>query len=364
MLTQARVDGVIELIKKLQRPGFQLSNFDLKYRLIGSGFYPADSHEPDRRIMLASVSKILIAQLLAEALEDAPSSLNYGLKLLMELHGRLPAHFQKLIADKPFIIKLAGFAQNLHRIGKLGLLEKLVVAIGDFVLHNDQMPTLEIFYQAIGLSSNEATRIIQRYQQLRYGSPQKLQAAYEVQAPSFTSTVTLEKGAHWNQYMPNTGQIHEFATLLEWMVINCFTGKPNVYEQALIDIMTNNAQDFKHCATFSEWGQELIAKGVQIIEKTGYYPAVTWIPDLNLPCHMTISTVFTLHFPDGRLETFGAYWNLEMPIPTEPKRQWGVVYPNEWGENYRQYAAKVKAHFSHLFRDWLKEQMAVNGLKV
>jgi hypothetical protein len=291
-VTQVQVD---KLVRKL-RANVRIRQFRMlsRPRLYNEGIGVVGKSESNEPIFLASTSKVLILAELAKALE-ASGIVYFPLD---------EATFK------------ARVAQNIS------------------LYSSGQISLQELFYLVAAQSNNAATRLVKSLRGEQIGNS-VLQKNYRTMVPSYTMLETMEGNAHWVQEMPNTGLIHQLGEHMYGLVSRVLHGEANVYERILVNSLENNATDFKFCFTHSELGQKLISKGWQVYEKTGYYPAVSWIGGLaakGWPVVMTMATLVTVASPlTVETTSVWAYQNVEMPLPWESIVEEGVTFPNEWG---------------------------------
>lgn len=165
---------------------------------------------------------------------------------------------------------------------------------------------------------------------------------------------SLEGNHHWTEERPNTGRISEVAEQLDLLVRRVFAGTANPLEEILANSLLNNETDFRFCFTHSKFGKELRRKGYQIYEKTGYYPAVTWIRYLaeqGWPTVLVLATIVTIVTPEGAIHTFWYNVNTEVVHPWESITEEGVEFPDEWAKGYKAYVAMYKSVLDRTFRE-------------
>lgn len=360
MLTQKRVDDLHDAL--IANATLVQKGFNTGYRIFNSGFYHTGfvlKAEP--LIMLASTSKVLIALETAIALVDevqteiplTPNMLVEAIERDPQVVGR-PAykHLGKAVTQA----KIIAGAKKLPGGGRIvsGVAQQL-----EGQLQNVTVPITEVFYQSLTLSSNSATQAIAKFRG-RDINPTALANVYSHLSASYSMLVSTESNHHWTEYAPNVGKISEIGVLLYGLARGYVTKTANPLEVILAQSLINNKQDFGHCFTRSDKGQELISRKYVILEKTGYYPAVTWIEALarnGYPTICTVSSVFSIVSPSGIVDTFCAFINAEVAYPWERIEEDGIVFPNEWGESYKRYIAGVKAELNIQLR-----QMMLSGI--
>lgn len=277
----------------------------------------SDWEQDDPIIFLASVSKVIILLEMAQAL-DVAASVPFTQAMKLEAMERQPLH-----------------------------------VLDNYDLYGQQsLPVAELFYQVAAMSSNSATAAVKKLREGKIGTV-ALQEAYSQLAFSYQMLVSTENNHHWSEERPNTGRISEVATQLDLLVRRVQQGAATKLEQILANSLLNNEQDFGFCFTHSSLGRTLRNKGYQIYEKTGYYPAVTWIrwfAKQKWPTVMVQATVCTLISPEGEVTTFWNYSNTEVAYPWQTVEEEGIVFPNEWSEAYQSYIRSHKGRLDEQFR--------------
>jgi hypothetical protein len=322
--------------------------------------FVGDQIADEKKVMLASVSKIGIFLAQEEALLALPEQVAINPDILAELVGRQPTR----ITENPAYAHISEWlgkgidrlvaAQNLNKETEAAKIrQEIETKIREHMQTNEvTIPREELAYHVLTLSSNSATRLVKEL------SPAYSVALKEI-APSFEPLETTANFAHWFQPNPNVGKVSEFAQILDDLVHKHINGECNEFEEELLASMRNNPTDFNFDFTHSELGQELIENGWEVYEKTGYYPIVYWVQGLkDIPHHMVLANVCTIYNPaTEQVYTFHHHMEIAVAYPktVDPKlkEQTGVSFPNEWDPSYVAYSKSVQTRFGKIFREEL-----------
>lgn len=375
-ITQQYVNEHVERLLKLQAPwalregpDFAEMNPEQKVVILrGNSSLSSDYREQD--IMLASVPKVAINLAMAYLLEEL-EGLNREVVLdkgaLGELFGRDP----RRILDNPFYAKLLENPQVreiMQQVTEKKLsdaeLDNLKRKLEQLIPEDFEypVPLKELIYQALKLSSNNATRIAKK---LISDNSESINAELAKLVPKYTpSPADMSQLQHWVASKPNVGPLSEHVTLIHSLGQKLKSGTLTPAEEMVISDITNSDLDvIGHDFTHSELGKELISKGYRIIEKTGYYPCVFWIkefslPPYNYPPHMILATTVSIVPPEGSDEdvvSFGYYqmYAVRLPQTTEDKNIDGniVTVPSDLAPYKKAISVPVKNQVNKLFRE-------------
>lgn len=233
-----------------------------------------------------------------------------------------------------------------------------------------ELPVNEILYQALTLSSNTATKLLKIL--IQTNDPQQREfdqiVKAELDLPEYTPSDTSSAQSIWGSDLGNTGRISEFVELM-----HSFLSIDSNRNGVTASYLKNNPNDFGHDFTNSRLGEELINE-YDIYEKTGYYSMVNWVKglaDRGYPPHMSLSTVFTLVGPSGKLVTFGFSMSIAINLDMEQKAIEDVEFILEDGtsqvykiehvqtddhlKDLGEYYRRVFEVVSKIFRDKIAE---------
>lgn len=222
------------------------------------------------------------------------------------------------------------------------------------------IPMKEVFRAIATTSNNRFTTAVKELRVEHIGH-EALGDNYQNMAPGYEMLETTRGNFHWVQNGPNTGYISKFANVLDLLVQRYTQQTASEYEVILVECLMNNPYDFGFCFTHSELGQRLIDLGYKIVEKTGYYPGVTWVRALagqDYPVILVLATVVTVISPEGKVDTFWKYHNIEVPIPWETVVENGIRFPNEEGRWYKRFINRIIGRLNRNFRTELSRQIA------
>jgi hypothetical protein len=283
----------------------------------------------EKPFMLASVSKVAVNVAFVRALERAGSldtQVTIDHATLSELFGRKPSRlisspkYAKLLEDYPEARELATTAA----ITETEYVSSDLVDAFSALIPTDieyEIPVAELLYQVLTLSSNTANDISKKVV-AQQGTT--IEAELLGIVPEYTSSPVLTAAMeHWRVPLPNVGPISEHVELLHELGQKLQNDELSDGESLVIDGLINNPEDFDLDFTHSTLGKDLISRGYRIIEKTGYYPVVFWIGELNeppfeYPPHMVLATMASIVPPEGSDEevlSFGYYQMFAVTLP-------------------------------------------------
>lgn len=369
--TPEEFQGLVDSYSARTRRNSGFSNYtsleeirDMQPKLLmrAAEFYtPSIYLEKEDDIFLASVSKIAIAQLASELFANEQTielPKDIVQRILNEINERNEAHISSnKSGDSPISV-----ASRLTTIGPLlqgGVYDENTISINDLI---------EL---TLILSTNSTTTILKELCMEALSSEGSLEEKrnnlyreMKSRLPGFNITTDTNNNYIWVQGNANTGKLSEFVNLQA----SISRSNPDLAFK-----MSNNPIDFKFDFTHSELGQMLIAKGAQIIEKTGSYEVgVNWcrnLLDQGLPFHAPLLTVVTI-LKDGKEFSFGYYRAYELPFPDEALEPYTeemqfdsntstVSFPNVYSEEFlNHYVPKFEEIAYPDFRANMLHQVA------
>jgi hypothetical protein len=326
------------------------NNFEAEYR-------KEYTTEEEKRIFLASVSKVLIVELFSKAFE-AQKDKDEGLKISLidirrllgellrrrfedgttQLHAEINKHTEtelssilsKLIAPYSKITTPEEFISRFEAFCEMQLDENDYVHIDHEILVN----------LALSASSNIPVEIMANYLKKEL-SEQEYYSQTRLLAPNFTPNL----GNHWLEDSPNIGKLSEFAGILHRLV----QSQDQLVENTLV-----NDYDFGFDFKNSTKGKELVKQGYQIYEKTGYYPIINWVKTLaeeGNPWHLAMCNIVTIVTPSGDVRTFYKNINIEIPWTDDTKSfPNSIRYPAVETYRYKELISKIKGAANTQFR--------------
>lgn len=334
-LTQAYLDAHVAKLLALQTQwnlegttDFAEMNPDQKLFIL-QGDQQLTPEYSEKPFMLASVSKVAVNVAFVRALEKTASldtQVSIDHTTLTELFGRKPSRlisspkYAKLLEDYPAARDLATTAA----INETEYISSDLVDAFSALIPTDieyEIPVAELLYQVLTLSSNTANDVSKKVVAAQ-GTIIETELLNIV--PEYTSSPVLTAAMeHWRAPLSNVGPLSEHVELLHELGQKLRNDELSDGESLVIDGLINNPEDFDLDFTHSSLGKDLISQGYRIIEKTGYYPVVFWIGELNeppfeYPPHMVLATMASIVPPEGSDEevlSFGYYQMFAVPLP-------------------------------------------------
>jgi hypothetical protein len=207
----------------------------------------------------------------------------------------------------------------------------------------------------LDLSCNSTSTIAREHiQQRMAGSNENTFEEYKRRMdeliPGYVPLLTLEGGHHWIQPDGNTGPISGFTEMMHGISTGNLHRDPGSI--ILFESLQSNI-DFGHTFRQSSLGKALISQGWLVPEKTGYLQLVmnsSYLAKEGMPPHMTLSTVFSVISPEGKVYSFGFNMSIEMALPWTEKQYYSIDFPNDENAEYKKYYNEVFSYASKIFR--------------